>query len=180
MPTVEYKVTVRTRKDGKQTIEWRLGRKFHREGGPAIVYPDGREEWYIDGKLHREGGPAVITPDGREQWNLNGKLHREDGPALILSDREVWYLNGVVHREDGPAVTFSNGAKGWFRHGKYHREDGPAAILWNGDTHWYLDGNPFKEDEFHKEIARRRNIVQELTVAEIGNRLGHEIKVVKE
>jgi hypothetical protein len=34
----------------------------HREGGAAVLFPDGGQLWYQKGCLHREGGPAVIDP----------------------------------------------------------------------------------------------------------------------
>jgi hypothetical protein len=37
-----------TRPDG--TLEWRKYSEFHREGGPAVVFPDGRCQHWIDGK----------------------------------------------------------------------------------------------------------------------------------
>ena len=59
------------------------------------VGSDGYESWYLNGQLHREGGPAVTYPNGTEYWYLNGKLHRVAGPAVEYSngDKE-WYLNG--------------------------------------------------------------------------------------
>jgi (2Fe-2S) ferredoxin len=30
------------------------------------TYPDGHQEWYLNDRLHREDGPAVIWPDGRQ------------------------------------------------------------------------------------------------------------------
>lgn len=38
--------------------------RLHREGGPAVVYPDGMQRWYRHGRLHRDDGPAVIYPNG--------------------------------------------------------------------------------------------------------------------
>ncbi len=54
-------------KDKKMTV-------LHREGGPAVKFPDGTKKWYINNKLHREDGPAVIWSGGRESWYLNDKL----------------------------------------------------------------------------------------------------------
>lgn len=49
-----------------------LRAKYHRLGGPAIIYPDG-EEWYCKGALHRLDGPAVIYPDGETRLWVNGQ-----------------------------------------------------------------------------------------------------------
>jgi hypothetical protein len=47
--------------------------QHHREGGPAVIYPNGSQLWCRNGHLHREGGPAVIYPNGSQYWYLNGK-----------------------------------------------------------------------------------------------------------
>jgi hypothetical protein len=47
---------------------------LHRDGGPAAIYPDGRQYWYQNGKFHREDGPALTYPDGRRYWYWNGAL----------------------------------------------------------------------------------------------------------
>ena len=46
--------------------------QLHREDGPAVIYPDGRQEWYRNGHLHRDNGPAAIYPDGTQYWYRNG------------------------------------------------------------------------------------------------------------
>jgi hypothetical protein len=63
--------TLKTHKNGIQ--EWRLNGVYHREDGPAIIYPDGTQKWWLNGDLHREDGPAVIYPYGTQEWYLNGK-----------------------------------------------------------------------------------------------------------
>ena len=46
-------------------------------------------------QLHRNGGPAVISPDGNHLHFQEGKLHRVDGPAAIFHNgSQNWYLNG--------------------------------------------------------------------------------------
>ena len=58
---------------------------------------NGNKYWYLNGKYHREGGPAVEYPDGTKEWWLNGKVHREDGPAMEYSDGDKhWYLNDQI------------------------------------------------------------------------------------
>lgn len=51
-----------------------LNDKFHREDGPAVVWPDGSQFWFKNGNQHREDGPAIIWEDGREEFWVNGKL----------------------------------------------------------------------------------------------------------
>jgi len=94
---------------------------------------------------------------------------------VYLNCYKEWYLNGRLHREDGPAMEFPNGDKFWYLNGKLHRECG-AAIEWDsGDKNWWLNGEEVTEEE-HK---RRTNKTKELTVQEISDLLGYEVKVVK-
>jgi hypothetical protein len=76
--------------------EWRVGEKFHREGGPAIEYSDGTKFWCRDDVYHREGGPAIEFVSGTKEWRINGKLHREDGPAVEhASGTKEWWIDGI-------------------------------------------------------------------------------------
>ena len=86
-----------------------------------------------------------------------------------------WYLNGKRHREDGPAVERANGDKMWCLNGELHREDGPACEYANGDKKWYLNGKEVTEEE-HRRLTSK---AKELTVQEISDLLGYEVKVVK-
>jgi hypothetical protein len=92
-----------------------------------------------------------------------------------INGTKYWYLNGKLHREDGPAIEYSNGNKSWCLNGKYHREDGPAVEWANGDKSWYLNGKYLSEEEFQKATSP----VKELTISEISELLGYEVKVVK-
>jgi hypothetical protein len=62
--------------NGFYVIRDRVG-QCHRDDGPAIICPDGRQYWYQNGNLHRDDGPAVIYPDGEQEWHLNGVFIRE-------------------------------------------------------------------------------------------------------
>jgi len=86
-----------------------------------------------------------------------------------------WYLNGKLHREDGPAIDSVDGTKQWYLNGEYHREDGPAIEWADGDKHWYLNGTQYTEAEWKAKL----NPVKELSVKEISDILGYEVKVVK-
>ena len=118
-----------------------------------------------------------VNEDGTRFWYLNGKLHREDGPAVEYADgSKEWYLNDKRHCEDGPACEFANGYKVWYLNGKRHREDGPAVEYADDmDKQWFLNG----EEVTEKEHARRTSKTKELTVQEISDLLGYEVKVVK-
>lgn len=55
-----------------------------------------------DGLKHKDGGPAVITPDGYVGYYQHGKRHRVDGPAVRRADgSEEWWVNGErVDKQD--------------------------------------------------------------------------------
>ena len=117
-----------------------------------------------------------VHDDGDKYWYLNGELHREDGPAVALANgNKYWWLKGKRHREDGPAVEYASGYKVWYLKGKRHREDGPAVEWANGNKDWYLNGKKVTEEE-HK---RRTSPVVEMTVAQISEALGKQVKVVQ-
>jgi hypothetical protein len=69
----------------------------------------------------------------------------------------------------------ANGHKEWYLNDKLHREDGPAVDDANGTKSWWLKGEQLTEEEFN----RRMNPVRELTVEQISELLGCEVKVVK-
>jgi hypothetical protein len=86
-----------------------------------------------------------------------------------------WYLNGQLHREDGPALEYANGTKSWLLKGKLHREDGPAIEWADGNKYWYLNDERLTEEEFNKRMAP----TVEMTMAQISEALGKNVKVVK-
>jgi hypothetical protein len=117
-----------------------------------------------------------VYADGNKYWFLNGKRHREDGPAIeMVNGSKSWWLNGKRHREDGPAIEYSNGYKYWYLKGQLHREDGPAVEYSNGDKSWWLKGECLREEEFDKRMVP----AVEMTMAEISEALGKNVKVVK-
>lgn len=114
-------------------------------------------EWYHEGELHRDEGPAVIYPDGRQEWWWNGKRHRNEGPAIIDAafggNIEEWYCNGKLHRIGGPTITEWNGSKWWHLRGWKHRADGPAVTSTDGLAIWYvLDKRIFSFKDYQKEL----------------------------
>jgi len=70
---------------------------------------------------------------------------------------------------------FPNGDKVWYLNGKFHREDGPALESANGNKYWYLNGEHITKEEH----ARLTSKTKEITVQEISELLGYEVKVVK-
>jgi hypothetical protein len=116
------------------------------------VYADGAKHWFLNNQRHREDGPAIERANGGKSWYLNGKRHREDGPAIEGADgTKSWYLNGELHREDGPAVEWASGTK-----------------------HWHLKGKKISEQEF---LSRS---IKEMTLSQVIEKLGYDIKIVKE
>jgi len=119
---------------------------------------------------------TVKIDDGYKSWYQNGELHRLDGPAVECANGDkYWYQNGKRHRLDGPAIEYANGSKYWYQNGKYHRLDGPAIEYDDGSKYWYIDDVEYTEAEFNTKV----NPVKELTLAEISELLGFEVKVVK-
>ena len=92
-----------------KTLKLDYGDKLPVNYTGIIEYVFGTTCYYLNGKYHREDGPAVIYPDGTLHYYLNGELHREDGPAIIYPGGNIYYLNGKCHREDGPAIIITDG-----------------------------------------------------------------------
>jgi hypothetical protein len=117
-----------------------------------------------------------VYTNGDKAWYLNGKRHREDGPAFDRREGyKAWWLNGNRHREDGPAVESPDGDKAWYLNGKRHREDGPAIEYSNGGKYWYLNDEDLTEEEFDERMTP----TVEMTMAQISEALGKNVKVVK-
>jgi hypothetical protein len=70
---------------------------------------------------------------------------------------------------------YADGDKHWWLKGQRHREEGPAVELSNGDKHWYLNGKRLTEEEFNERMVP----TVEMTMAQINEALGKNVKVVK-
>jgi hypothetical protein len=70
---------------------------------------------------------------------------------------------------------YTNGDKYWHLNGKRHREDGPAVERSNGNKAWFLNGERLTEDEFNERMVP----TVEMTMAQINEALGKNVKVVK-
>jgi hypothetical protein len=88
---------------------------------------------------------------------------------------KYWSLNGKLHREDGPAIEWANGYKSWYLNDELHREDGPAIECSDGYKCWFLNGKRLTEEGFNKRMAP----TVEMTMAQINEALGKNVKVVK-
>jgi hypothetical protein len=110
---------------GEGVIEWRDAEgRLDRSGGPARIFPSGREEWFRHGKLHRLRGPAVLHANGSVKYYRDGVRHRVGGPACVyVNGTEKWYVDGLRHRDDGPAAIYPDGRRIWFKEGRKVREE---------------------------------------------------------
>ncbi len=140
----------------RKTISWTDEHGgLHRDGGPALIEPDGTQYWYQHNKFHRDDGPAIIESDGTQHWYQYGEQHRDDGPAIVHTNgRQMWFRHGEVHRDDGPAIIDENGTQWWYQHNSKHRDDGPAAIGANGAQAWFWHGTEVTEQE-HARLRKR-------------------------
>jgi hypothetical protein len=107
-------------------------------------------------------------------WLLQKRLSR-DSKIMTNDGNKSWFLNGKLHREDGPAVEWNDGSKFWYLNNKRHREDGPAIEWADGDKCWYLNNERLTEEEFNKRMTP----TVEMTMAQINEALGKNVKVVK-
>ena len=57
--------------------------------------------WLDDeGRSHREDGPAIVWPRGRQWWFRHGRDHFAHGPADLYADGWLlWYEDGEYLRE---------------------------------------------------------------------------------
>lgn len=56
----------------------------HREGGPALIRPNGDEFYYHLGELHCSDGPALRRADGEQKWFEHGKMNSPTAKRLAL------------------------------------------------------------------------------------------------
>ena len=127
--------------------------QYHREKGPAIVFPGVGEIWFKDGRVHREGGlPAILMDNGIDVYKENGLFHRLNGPAVDFPDGYAeWYLDGKKHCTTGPAV------------------DQPACPSAN---EWYIDDVQLTEYQFLVKTGKiPKHLIDERKLNEPLNRL---------
>lgn len=61
----------------REYIAWHKGGKEHRDGGPAIIYSNGKKYWYKNGKIHRDDGPAAVFTNGEKRFYIEAKFYQE-------------------------------------------------------------------------------------------------------
>ena len=69
---------------------------------------------------------------------------------------------------------YANGDNEWYLNGEHHREDGPAIENESGTKFWYLNGKELSEKKFNKKM----NKPTELTMSQLNNLLGYDVKIV--
>jgi hypothetical protein len=110
----------------------------------------------------------MITTDGYKLW-----FEYYTRVEQYWSYKNMWVLKERLSR--GSKIMTNDGDKSWFLNGKLHREDGPA-VEWNdGTKFWYLNDKRLTEEEFNKRMAP----TVEMTMAQISEALGKNVKVVK-
>ena len=72
----------------KKSEIWNLGRKYHREDGPAVIFENGTKKWYRNGRLHREDGPAIEYAHGEVVYYLNGRQFTKEQYEKEISSRK--------------------------------------------------------------------------------------------
>jgi len=60
----------------------------------CVKYTSGEQYWYKDGQYHREDGPAIIYPDGNQYWMLNDKHYSKEGYY-----RKLYKLGKITEQE---------------------------------------------------------------------------------
>jgi len=127
------------------------------------VYANGTKFWYLNGKLHREDGPATEYADGTKHWYLNDeKLTEEEFNRRMNPPTSKFKIGDKV---TAPAylgewtnctVIDINFCDEWPI--QCVRPDGKAAV--------------FRENELEF-------MPKELTVKEISELLGYQIKIIQ-
>jgi len=75
------------------TKVWKLPNGiWHREDGPAVVYPNGFKCWYINGLRHREDGSAIEYGNGIKKWYLSGIEYTEQEYKYKTRSRKLKLL----------------------------------------------------------------------------------------
>ena len=86
-----------------------------------------------------------------------------------------WYNEqNIRHNESGPALIKPNGYNAYFINGKLHNESGPAIIYTNGDAAYFINNI-----ELTKEQWLAKTTTKELTLSEVIEKLGYNIKIIK-
>jgi len=86
-----------------------------------------------------------------------------------------YYLNGQFHREGNlPACEYLGGDKSYYIKGILHRKDSPAVENSSGTKFYLINGKEFSEENYWKEIKRRKSLNYILSnLKELFNKAGN-------
>ena len=93
-PVIDSMLRIRLKiKAKKMSYRWAAPTSISAEDNGPLEFFDAQKRY------HRDDGPAVIFPDGDTYWFINGTMHREDGPARIWKDRgiETWIKDAMFY-----------------------------------------------------------------------------------
>ena len=76
-----------------------LNDKYHRDDGPAIIHPNGRQEYWLHGKPHRIDGPAYISVDGTPYWYVDGVDITDQVSAWVTEHNISWPFDDNTRTE---------------------------------------------------------------------------------
>lgn len=115
---------------------------LHCVDGPAVVYPDGKEEWWLFG--------VELTPE--EAIDFKNKTKN----LVIEFPPNFPWVRFSGNRKNGGPNYASYGYRHWEQSpGVEHRLDGPARIWDNGLTpSFYIEGKNYSEEDWKKEVDK--------------------------
>lgn len=61
--SIDPKLQIRKTKSADGTIRYIKDNKLHNPEGPAVIYPDGKEEYYLNGILYTKDAHKKIKKD---------------------------------------------------------------------------------------------------------------------
>jgi hypothetical protein len=88
---------------------------------------------------------------------------------------KIKYFKEKTKMETYKVTVDNEGTICWYQNGLRHRLDGPAIEWADGDKSWYIEDEKYTEAEF----SQKMNPVKELSVKQISDLLGYEVKIIK-
>jgi hypothetical protein len=112
------------------TIRWsNSDNKLDRVFAPSLLWI-GVQAWFIDGVSHREDGPSMLNPRGRQAWTENGEHTKplaDTGLSIMCyaTTADALTNKGVVFPE-GPVILLR----------QVERADGPVECAIMPTPNW--------------------------------------------
>jgi hypothetical protein len=77
----------------------------------------------------------------------NGNYHNDDGPALVTKVSTSYYKHGILHREnDLPALILCTGETYYYFNGLPHRDNGKPAVITPFQLEYWKHGKLHRDD----------------------------------